>query len=86
MFDELGNVFEPVIAHQHPEIAEVIQQLRKTSRARLTGTGACVFAAYNTQQEAQQAMADLPEDCSAFIARGLNQSPLQAMLESAESD
>ncbi len=84
MFDELGNVFEPVVARQYPEIAEVIQQLRKTSNARLTGTGACVFAAFNTQQEAQQAMANLPDDCSAFIARGLNQSPLQAMLDTAD--
>ncbi len=86
VFDELGNVFEPIIARQYPEIAEVIQQLRKTSLARLTGTGACVFAAYEAQQHAQQAMAKLPDDCSAFIARGLNRSPLQTMLESVESD
>ncbi len=86
VFDELGNVFEPVIARQYPEIAEVIQQLRKTSDARLTGTGACVFAAFSTQEKAQQAMAKLPDDCEAFIARGLNRSPLQTMLESVESD
>ncbi len=86
VFDELGNVFEPVIARQYPEIAEVIQQLRKTSDARLTGTGACVFAAFSTQEKAQQAMEKLPDDCEAFIARGLNRSPLQTMLESVVSD
>ncbi len=81
VFDELGNVFEPVIARQYPEIAEIIQLLRKNAKARLTGTGACVFASYESQQEAQQAMQLLPDNCSAFIAKGLNQSPLQTMLE-----
>jgi len=84
VFDELGNVFEPVVARQYPEIAEVIQQLRKISDARLTGTGACVFAAFGSQEDAQQAMAHLPDNCSAFIARGLNQSPLQTMLSAVE--
>ena len=81
VFDELGNVFEPVIARQYPEIAEIIQLLRKNANARLTGSGACVFAAYETQQQAQQAMQLLPDNCSAFIANGLNRSPLHTMLE-----
>lgn len=84
VFDELGNVFEPIVSRQHPEIAEIIQLLRKYAKARLTGTGACVFAAFETKERAQEVMAKLPDDCSAFIARGLNQSPLQTMLETVD--
>ena len=80
VFDELGNVFEPVVAQQHSEIAEVIQHLNKYANAKLTGTGACVFAAFNSQEEAQTVMNKLPEDWSAFVAKGLNRSPLQAKL------
>lgn len=85
IFDELGNVFEPIVAQQYPEIAEVIQHLRKYTTARLTGTGACVFAAFETKPQAETALAKLPDHWSAFVAKGLNRSPLQAMLE-AESD
>jgi len=86
IFDELGNVFEPIVAQQHEEIAEVIQHLGKYSNARLTGTGACVFAAFDSQQEAQKVLDRLPDQWSAFIAKGLNRSPLQTMLAAELSD
>jgi len=85
VFDELGNVFEPIVAKQYPEIAEVIQYLRKFSNARLTGTGACVFATFESKDAAAQVLAKLPDHWSAFVAKGLNRSPLQVML-AAESD
>lgn len=81
ILDELGNVFEPVVVKQHPEIAEVIQFLRKYANARLTGTGACVFAAFESREEAQAVMVKLPDHWSAFVAKSLNRSPLQAMLD-----
>ena len=92
--EKLGNVFEPVVARHYPEIAEVIQLLNRHtkqyakpgqySKARLTGTGACVYATFESEEDAEQVMAQLPDNCDAFIARGLNQSPLQAMLDSVE--
>ncbi|VAW61261.1 4-diphosphocytidyl-2-C-methyl-D-erythritol kinase [hydrothermal vent metagenome] len=80
VFDGLGNAFESIVAGLHPEIAEIIQFLRPYSKARLTGTGACVFAAFACREDAQQVLDKLPDQWSAFVARGLNQSPLQAML------
>jgi len=85
-FDELGNVFEPIVAKQHPEIAEVIQFLREYSDARLTGTGACVFAACESEAAAQDLLAKLPDHWAAFVAKGLNRSPLQVMLAADNSD
>ncbi len=81
IFDELGNVFEPVVAQQYPEIAEVIQFLRKYTNARLTGSGACVFASFENKEDAQDVLAKLPDNWAAFVAKGLNRSPLQVMLD-----
>jgi 4-diphosphocytidyl-2-C-methyl-D-erythritol kinase len=86
VFDELGNVFEPVVAQQYPEIAEVIQHLNEYADARLSGTGACVFAAFATPQEAYNVLATIPDKWSGFVANGLNQSPLQAKLRAVEND
>jgi len=84
VFDELGNVFEPVVAKQYPEVAEVIQHLKKYSNTRLTGSGACVFTAFDSKEEAEQVLNELPDHWTAFVARGLNRSPLQAMLDSVK--
>ena len=81
IFDELGNVFEPIVAQQHPEIAEVIQHLSQYTSARLTGTGACVFAACESEAAAQDLMAKLPDHWTAFVAKGLNKSPLHTKLD-----
>ena len=86
VFDELGNVFEPVVAKQYPEVAEVIQHLKKYSNTRLTGSGACVFTAFDSKEEAEQVLNELPDHWTAFVARGLNRSPLQAMLDAQESE
>jgi len=86
IFDELGNVFEPIVAKQYPEIAEVIQYLRKYAKARLTGTGACVFATFESREEAEQVLGKLPDHWTAFVAKGLNRSPLQVMLAAEKSN
>ncbi len=84
-FEKLGNVFEPIVVKQHPEIAEVIDYLSQYSKARLTGTGACVYSAFNSKDDAEQVMATMPDHWAAFIVKGLNQSPLQVMLEAEKN-
>jgi len=44
--------------------------------ARLTGTGACVFLAVETLDRGREMLVDLPPAIDAFLARGLNDSPL----------
>jgi len=66
----------PVVQKQYPEIAAAMQWLDKYSPAKLTGTGACVFAEFATQQQAQKVFEQMPKKYQGFIARGLNRSPL----------
>jgi 4-diphosphocytidyl-2-C-methyl-D-erythritol kinase len=61
---------------RYPEVAEALDWLSKFAPARLTGTGACVFAAMPEMQSAQAVLAQVPRAWSGFVVRALNRSPL----------
>ena len=65
-----------VVQKQYPEIASAMHWLDKYSPAKLTGTGACVFAEFATQERAQEVFERMPKGYKGFIAKGLNRSPL----------
>jgi 4-diphosphocytidyl-2-C-methyl-D-erythritol kinase len=73
---EGSNVCEPIVKKHYGEVAEALDWLAQFAPPRMTGTGACVFAAFDSQQQAQQVMAALPTDWQGFVAKGCNQSPL----------
>lgn len=75
------NDCESVVRRSHPEIGEALDWLSGYSPARLTGTGACVFAAFDGQQQAQQVARQLPGRWRGYVARGVNRSPLLARTE-----
>jgi len=75
------NDCEAVVRRRHPEVAAALDWLDGFSPARLTGTGACVFAAFDTQADAQAVAAQLPASWSGLVARGTNRSPLLAAME-----
>jgi len=58
-----------------------LKWLEKFGEARLTGTGACVFAGFETKAEADAVVRQLPEKWTGFVARGLNTSPVLSALE-----
>jgi 4-diphosphocytidyl-2-C-methyl-D-erythritol kinase len=67
-----------VVRRRYPEVAEALDCLSKYGQARLTGTGACVFLGFDTVERATEIMRELPPTFDAFVARGLNDSPLLA--------
>jgi len=75
------NDCEAVVRRRHPEVAAALDWLGGFSPARLTGTGACVFAAFETQADAQAVAAQLPANWSGLVARGTNRSPLLTAME-----
>ena len=73
------NDCESVVRDCYPEVDQVFQWLGahgQAQYARLTGTGACVFCPYSSEKDAQQAAGILPDLWAAYVARGLNRSPL----------
>ena len=77
------NDCEPVVRARYPEVAEALDWLAaRSGAARLTGTGSCIFAAFATASEAERVAARVPDRWRAFVARGLNASPVLARLRS----
>jgi 4-diphosphocytidyl-2-C-methyl-D-erythritol kinase len=71
------NDLEPIVLRRFPEIAEHLAWLRKRSpQARMTGSGACVFAEFSRREEAVALHGQLPPAMRGFVAQGLELHPL----------
>lgn len=70
------NVCAPVARARYPQIDAALEALAAFGEARMTGTGACVFAAFPTEAAARAAREALAERWQGFVARGVNVSPL----------
>lgn len=69
------NMCEPVVRHRYPAVDQALTWLNCYNAAKLTGTGACVFAAFETQTDAQAVLKQIPEHWKGFVAQGKNISP-----------
>ncbi len=70
------NDLEPVVTGLYPEVAECLAWLGRFGAARMTGSGACVFAAFPDQATANAVMARKPEHWKGFVADGIDRHPL----------
>lgn len=70
------NQLQPVVERLYPEVAEATGWLSRFQPAQMTGSGACVFAAFASFAEAQSVLQQLPSAWNGFVARGCNRSPL----------
>jgi 4-diphosphocytidyl-2-C-methyl-D-erythritol kinase len=73
----------PVVSELYPEVRAALCSLGRFAHAKLTGTGACVFAAFSEEADARAAVAALEGDWLVFFARGRNRSALHRALELA---
>ena len=79
MDERSRNVFEPVVVTRYPEVRAALDWLRRNHRgyrARMSGTGSCVFTAFETEAEARALYDRLPKGMSGFVVKGRNASPL----------
>ena len=74
-----SNDLEPVVCRLYPEIARHLDWLRQFGNARMTGSGACVFAEFATQAAARAALEQLPATMRGVVAQGLAHHPLREM-------
>lgn len=75
-----GNDLEPVACARFPEVARHLAWLQRFGRARMSGSGACVFAEFPDQAGAEAALAQLPPDMQGWVAPGLDSHPLYGLL------
>lgn len=72
------------VRSRYPEVAEALDWLQEFGRARLTGTGACVFAAMPDSARAAEVAARLPARWRGFVVQSLNRSPLLDRLRQSD--
>lgn len=75
--EQFRNDLEPVVTARYPVVEQHLEWLRRRAPARMTGSGACVFAAFASRDEAQAVAGELPGSMQGFVAQGLTQHPLR---------
>jgi 4-diphosphocytidyl-2-C-methyl-D-erythritol kinase len=70
------NDLQPVVVSRFPEVARHLEWLAQYGEARMTGSGACVFASFSTEEAARDVLHQLPETMQGFVAQGLDKHPL----------
>ena len=84
MAGQQGNDCLDVVCQKYPSVKRALAELSKYSEAKLTGTGACVFAQFDSEESAVSAfqsiaIAGIGE---AFLTKSVNKSPLLVELGS----
>ncbi|HHJ4329612.1 4-(cytidine 5'-diphospho)-2-C-methyl-D-erythritol kinase [Citrobacter freundii] len=77
---EFGNDCEVIARKRFREVDAALSWLLEYAPSRLTGTGACVFAEFDTESRARQVLEQAPEWLKGFVAKGVNLSPLHRAL------
>ncbi|HRQ95000.1 MAG TPA: 4-(cytidine 5'-diphospho)-2-C-methyl-D-erythritol kinase [Candidatus Accumulibacter phosphatis] len=76
----IGNELEAVACSRFPAIADCLRQLSAAAapaRARMTGSGACVFAECSSHEQAAATLRRLPSGMRAWASAGAAAHPLR---------
>jgi 4-diphosphocytidyl-2-C-methyl-D-erythritol kinase len=74
------NDCQPLVRKLYPEVGKTLDWLSQFGRAQMTGTGASVFIAFDSENAAKAVLEKLPEDIQGFVARGVDTSPAQSKI------
>jgi len=70
------NDLQSVVESRYPEVQRAVEWLKKHSPdARMTGSGACVFASLESEKEAHDIAAQAPAGLAVIVAEGLERLP-----------
>lgn len=75
------NVFQPLVLQQYPEVKKAFDWLSQYATTKLTGTGACLFAEFETEQQAIDINNQVPSCWNSWVVKGLNESPLLNLID-----
>ena len=78
---DVRNDCTDIVKSLYRPVNDAIEAMSRYSLSRLTGTGACVFAQFESLIEAQTAFSALEKEFPVDLAKGMNKSPLYIRLE-----
>ncbi|MBI1175655.1 MAG: 4-(cytidine 5'-diphospho)-2-C-methyl-D-erythritol kinase [Sideroxydans sp.] len=73
---QLRNDLQPVVCKLYPQVAQHLVWLQQFAPAMMTGSGACVFAAFAGEGQAREVLAQLPAGMRGVVAQGLKRHPM----------
>ncbi len=76
------NDLQAVAARAFPPVADALEWLSDHGDARMTGSGACVFAAFESESAADTVLRQVPSRWRSWKARTLDAHPLASLLPS----
>jgi 4-diphosphocytidyl-2-C-methyl-D-erythritol kinase len=76
------NDLQAVAARAFPPVADAVEWLSGFGEARMTGSGACVFAAFASESEANAVLQSVPAAWRGWKARTLAAHPMVDLLQS----
>ena len=71
------NDLEPVVVARYPQVRQHLEWLSAHGEARMTGSGACVFAGFDSREAADRVLGMLPRGMTGFVAQGLQRHPMR---------
>ena len=71
------NDLEAVVIARYPQVRQHLEWLSVHGEARMTGSGACVFAGFDSREAAERVLQALPRGMSGFVAQGLQRHPMR---------
>ncbi|MDY7545547.1 4-(cytidine 5'-diphospho)-2-C-methyl-D-erythritol kinase [Glaciimonas sp. Gout2] len=74
------NDLQIVATKLFPAVAEVINWLNAYGNARMTGSGACVFCAFEQESQADEVLKLVPQRWKVWKAKGISFHPLKDLL------
>ncbi|WP_036172288.1 4-(cytidine 5'-diphospho)-2-C-methyl-D-erythritol kinase [Massilia sp. 9096] len=74
------NDLQDVAIRLFTPVAEAVEWLSGYGAARMTGSGACVFCAFSSEQEAERVLQQAPAKWKAWKARSLTRHPMKIAL------
>jgi len=80
------NVCESVARKRYPVIGEALDWLNQFAEARMTGTGACIYAPFDSLKAVEGVKSRVPLHWQSFIARGMNRNPVHAKCGFSENN
>ena len=66
------NDLQPVVESRYGQVSTAIKWLSNHGSAMMTGSGACVFASFQSQAEAQRIAEAAKREFNVFVAKGIN--------------
>ena len=79
----IRNDCESLVRRLAEPVNKALIWLQNFGEARMTGSGACVFAAFAREVAARDVQARVPAPWESFVARGVNRSPAWERLDAS---